>query len=1055
MLRLYQSNHLESLSKRLALLLAEPGGAPLQQDQIVVQHPGMARWLSLQIASHLGICANMQFPLPAAFIWQLFRDLLPAVTPYDRYQPKRLAWRLFACLSAIEINFQNRPVLDYLAEGEDVRRFQLAQQLATLFDRYLVYRPDWIIKWQQGEAATKGDEWQADIWRQLAQEDPIHWVSLQQQLYQLSPGPNGDKSSSRVFIFGVPTLSPGYLEIIRQISSTMEVHLFLINPCEVHWADIVSPAEQAQLTLKSVEEELYLDVGNPLLATMGRQGRDFFAAINEMDPGGEELFETEPDDRLLQQLQNNMLSLQPPLAGCLPDSSISLHRCHSPMREVEVLYDQLLAMLDELPGLTPADILVMTPDIDRYAPLIDALFSEPGGRPSIPFRISDASLKQSNPLAVALIEMLQLPGSRYSVSELLNLLEFPAIRRRFALDEVGLEQVTQWIAQAGICWGRDGDNKQQHGLPPEQRNTWQAGLRQLMLGYVMPGDGEQLWRQTYPLDVVEGSASQWLGSLLAFCDAVFGLESQLETSRTPQAWMVFLINLTEQFFYTDEENEPLIESVRETIHEMAKEAEEAGFHEPVSVSIIRHRLQEMLSLSSERGFLGGGVNFCAFAPMRSLPFRVIYLIGMNDDAFPRRQPELGFDLMAAEFRPGDRSRRVDDRYLFLETLISARDCLTVSYVGRNQRDNSLIPPSVVVDELSDTLQQMVGEEGIKQIRFDHPLQPYSADYFRSDSALFSYSPEMREAAMRVGRGREGDPPLVTQTLAELDDIIEIDLQQLLYFFANPQRGFAHHRLDINLEPAELLPEEREPFALERFDQLDLEHALVESLLQGESPESLYHRLDARGQLPHGKIGEQVYEQMQVRATEMAERVLSHRGDCQLAPQEIDLTMGQIHLVGHLDGISEAGLLTYSTERLYPYLLIQQWIRHLLLSELKPADVALQSRLLERGRTGSYRPVEQASSHLEVLLQHYRTGLQTPLRFYPTTSWTFLESLQQGDEEKALKAANNRWFGNQYMLGDVDKPYNRLLMPGRPILDQAFCETSLRLLQPLMDHLEWQ
>ncbi len=1054
MLRLYQSNHLESLAARLATQLAQPAAEPLRQEQVIVQHPGMARWLSLQIASHLGICANLTFPLPAAFIWQLFHTLLPEVPECDRYQPQRLAWRIYCLLEALDGGEIDQSVSNYLAGADDVKGFQLAQQLATLFDRYLIYRPDWIVKWQRRESATEGDSWQASLWRHLVAEDAIHWVSLQLQLGQIGKASFKETLPPRIFIFGVPTLSPGYLEIIRHIASLIDVHLFLLNPCEAHWADIVSPTEQARLALRSREEELYLEVGNPLLATMGRQGRDFFAAINEMNPGGEELYQPRQGDLLLHQLQDQILTLSEPQPVTSSDSSISLHRCHSPMREVEVLYDQLLAALDEVPGLTASDILVMAPDIDCYAPLIKAHFSSPGSRPKLPFRISGAGLLQGNPLATALLEIVQLAESRYPVGGLLNLLEYPAIRRRFGLDEAGIEQVTRWLTQAAVHWGRDGDSKRSLGLPPDPGNTWREGLWQLVLGYAMPGDAEQLWHRHYPLDAVEGSESQWLGGMLAFCDALFALQDELAISRSPQAWMRLLIGLTEQFFAADEESESLLESVRETIHALLQEMQQGGIQQELAFAPIRYRLQEMFSQAVERGFLGGGVNCCALAPMRSLPFRVIALIGMNDQAFPRQQPELGFDLMGNEFRAGDRSRRADDRYLFLETIISARDRLIISYVGRNQRDNSLLPPSVVVDELRDTLQQMVDESGMQQITFDHPLQPFSQDYFIADSALFSYSEEMREAALRVGRGNRDDLPLVPAPLADTDDEKQIDLQRLLHFFTNPLRGFAENRLNLEINQADQLPEEREQFSLDHFDQMGLEHELVEALLAEQTPEDLYQRLRARGRLPHGKVGEQIFRQMQMRATAMAERVHSlDKGDS-LQPLEVDLLFGEQHLVGHLHAVNQGGLLVYSTDRLYPYQMLRHWIRHLLLNALDPPGIKPLTRLLEGERSGQFRPAERAMDHLEILLQRYRQGLHLPLTFFPATAWIYQEKLQQGDEEKARKGAQQRWFGNWFQTGDVDKPYHRLLLPDRPALDETFFATSSEILQPLMEHLEW-
>lgn len=1055
MLRLYQSNRLEMLAARLAALIAEPLGEPLRQEQVIVQHPGMSRWLSLRLADYLGICANLVFPLPATFIWGLFHTLLPEVSACDRYQPKRLAWRIHIQLQGLDADRLQPQLSDYLLGADEVKRFQLAQQLARIFDRYLLYRPDWIVKWQRGEAATPGDGWQADLWRRLAAEDGVHWVGLQLELNRVSEERFQAVLPPRLFIFGVPTLSPGYLEIIRKISPLTEVHLFLLNPCEAHWADIVSPAEQAQLSLGSGDAELYLEVGHPLLATMGRQGRDFFAAINELDPGGEALFHHNADSQLLHRLQDQLLTLESPQSEPMADSSITIHRCHSPMREVEVLYDQLLAMLDEVPHLTASDILVMSPDIDRYAPLIKAHFSSPGSRPKIPFRISGTDLLQSMPLATALLEILQLKETRYPVGALLNLLEYPAVRQRFGLDEVGLEQLTQWLKLAAVHWGRDGESKQSLGLPCEQGNTWQAGLHQLMLGYAMPADAEQLWHQTYPLDAVEGSETQWLGGLLAFCDAVFALEERLSVDRSPQAWLTFLIALTEQFFFSDEESEQQLESIRETMHTLVQEIHEAGVQQKISFNLIRHRLRELLTISQERGFLGGGVNFCALAPMRSLPFRVIALIGMNGDAFPRQQPEMGFDLLSRDFRPGDRSRRTDDRYLFLETLISARDRLLISYVGRGQRDNAPIPPSVVVDELSDTLRLMVGESGLQRISFDHPLQPFSRDYFLSDSPLFSYSAEMREAASWVGSGTRTDLPLVKASLPEIEGESEIDLQRFLHFFTNPLRGLAEIRLDLDLHQGEELPEERERFILDRFEQTGLEQDLVEGLLSGGTAEAFLQRLRARGHLPHGRVGEQIFSQMERRASALVKRIQAFDQGDALQPLEIDLEFDDLRLVGHLYGVNPGGLLVYTTDRLYPYLLLRHWIRHLLLNLLKPPGVAVRTRLLEGERSGEFRPVDLARPHLENLIHHYRRGLDAPLAFFPATAWIYRERLDKGDEERAVGAAQQRWLGNRYQGGDVDRPYHRLFWPDRPLLDERFFETSNEILQPLMDHLEWR
>ncbi|MCG7962053.1 MAG: exodeoxyribonuclease V subunit gamma, partial [Candidatus Thiodiazotropha taylori] len=597
-------------------------------------------------------------------------------------------------------------------------------------------------------------------------------------------------------------------------------------------------------------------------------------------------------------------------------------------------------------------------------------------------------------------------------------------------------------------------NKVDFGLPEEDRNTWRAGLRQLMLGYALADHGESLWRGVYPLDAVEGSETRWLGGLLSFTEAVFELDQVFAESVTPQQWQKRLTNTIERFFAVESSSEQDLIGVRSCIEQLVEESGEAGDQVTLSLALLRHRLGELFEQPMQRGFLGGGVNICALAPMRSLPFRVICLLGMNDGQFPRQPQELGFDLMRREFRNGDRSRRVDDRYLFLETLLSARQRLIISYCGQSQRDNMPMPASVAVEELRDCLRQMVGEAGLARITHRHPLQPFSADYFRSDTDLFSYSTEMREAAMTVGRGRAIDLPLVDQPLAAMESQAVIELDQLIQFFENPQRHFSRLRLGINLEAADQLPEERERFAYDRFEQSDLEHQIVDLLLQAHPPEQLFELFDGRGLLPHGQAGGLAFEAMLERAQSMTSRIAASQGEPLEAPLVVEIPFEQNRLSGYLRTVNYSGLLAYNTAGLYPYHLVKAWIRHLVLNQLRPQGVTLETRLLEADREGRFTPVEQPEAHLQNLMQAYQTGMQTPLPFYPGTSWQFVERYLQGDPEKAQKEADRKWFGSSHHSGDVSKPYNQLLYQGHALNQQAFAETSLTLLQPLMQHLEW-
>ncbi len=1056
MLTLHQANRLEPLVDRLADLLGRPVRDPLQAEWVVVQHPGMARWLSLQLAHRLGIAANLEFPLPAVFVWRAFHALFGDLPEIDPYQPNRLAWRIHGLLQQGELGDSSSPLTGYLAVGDELRGFQLAQQLAELYDRYLLYRPDWILAWEQGESAVADDAWQADLWRRLVESEPVHWVSLQQRFFSQDLERDLDGLPRQVCLFGLPTLSPGYLQVVNRLAEVRDVHLFLLNPCATHWADIVAPEGLSRQQLQSASEALYLEVGHPLLATLGRQGRDFFAAINEFDPGSDECFEPTGGSSLLARLQDQILELETPQGGLPTDDSIQLHICHSPMREIEVLYDQLLALFEAIPGLSPSDILVMSPDIEHYAPLIEAVFGEPGDRPPLPYRVSDRSLLQRNPLAGAFMQLLELPGSRYPIGQVLALLEQPAMQRRFGLDEEAVESLTRWLVEAGVRWGRDGASKAAWGLPTDEANTWQAGLRRLLLGYAMPEAPHELWQGVLPLDAAEGAEAEQLGGLLDFCERLFALESELAQARDMEAWRDLLLDLLQRFFHPADQADEELDELRQAVQQLADEAREAGFEEPLSLKIVSYRLKTLLEAADVRGFLAGGISFCALSPLRSLPFRVICLIGMNDDLFPRRQPALGFDLMAGQFRFGDRSRRADDRYLFLETLISARERLYISYVGQHQRDNSPLPASVVVDELCDTLRAMTSDEALQDMLHHHPLQAFSPLYFEPHKGLFSYSAARREAAMRVGLGQGREGPLVPASLPDMgaDALPEIPLERLTEFFANPQRLFARERLRLSLGALAELPEEREPFELDPYQQLDREREMVEALLQGASPDRLWERLRAAGVMPLGQAGRLEFQQMLARADSMASQLRPWLSAGERQGLDIDLPLGPGRLSGRLHNLLPAGLLVYTTGRFHPYQLLGHWLEHLALNLAGPSGVVRETHLLQGDQSGRFHPPGDAEGLMTSLVSLYRQGLERPLPFYPGTAWEYVQGLAKGGEEKALQEASKRWYGNRYRPGDRAKPYNLLMWPDGDCFSEEFGRIAESVFVPLIEHLEW-
>lgn len=1066
MLHLYHSNRLEQLTDLLADTLRQPLADPLATETIVVQHPGMGRWLSLQLARRLSVCANMAFPLPAGFIWQLLRQLLDDVPEVDGFKPELMQWRLFERLANPLPAAGFEPLRRYLEQDDELSRFQLAGEIANCFDQYLVYRPDWISSWQQDRSAVPGDHWQAALWRELVAGQPAeHWVDLQQRLARMveNGSINPQRLPERISLFALNALSPGYLEILHLAGRWLDIHLFVLNPAEGFWMDLVSEEERGRRALDSTDQALYLEVGNPLLASMGGQGSDFLASLLNYDPGATEQFIEPAGDSLLHRLQRDILYAaetdEPPDDSPLEpgDRSLQFHLCHSPMREVEVLHDQLLALLAADETLQPSDILVMTPDMDSYAPYIEAVFSESVGRTHIPYTLSDRSQIAETPIVSLFMQLLAQPGGRYPVDEIFALLEQPILHRRFGLSAADLPRIRQWLETVAIRWGRDGSERVALGLPLSGQNSWQQGLDRLLLGYALPGDDEQLFQGLLPCDAVEGSDAQLLAGLYSFVTALFELEPLLKADASPADWVERLNNLIDRFFEPDDTESRLVQLLRSSVARLAETAATAGYSGTLSRDLLVAQLQEQLSAPSDGRFLGGGVSFCALTPMRALPFRVICMIGMNDGSFPRERRPVGFDLMAGKRRQGDRSRRADDRYLFLETLISARDLLYFSYVARDIRDNTPLPPSVLLSELMDYLDDhypMQPTPLSQALSVSHPLQPFNPRYFAPDSGLFSFDDANCQGAKAL-MAPTGQPDRFIRTpLAEPEEQWQqVELTQLIRFYDNPVRYLLSARLGITIAYEQAGMESRDPFDLDYFQRSELFQRLVERALQGGDPAEQLAVERARGILPHGTHGQVHFERLVERARLFADQLQP------LYPQETrvvtaDFKHHSLRLIGRLEQVSAAGLLGYSLEKIPDRQLLALWIRHLLLNVAAPEGVKPVTRWLGGEGLVTLHPVVDAQRYLGELLDLYWQGLQWPLPLFARSARAYANALADGKpRETGLKRARDKWFGGYQGYAEYDNPYYRLAFPDGEVLDETFESLSERIFLPLLFAME--
>jgi len=1065
-LKLYTSNRLEALAGELAQTLRTPPADPMAPEVILVQSRGMERWLSLEMAKRLGICANIRFPFPNHFIEGVFRDLLPDRPASPSFDPEVLTWRVMGLLPGCLGGEAFVPLKAYLADdNRGIKRYQLSRIIARLFDQYLVYRPDMVLGWEAG----KDRHWQATLWRLLAGESPgshraARWKAALARLQ--GPVPEGAPLPGRICVFGISALPPFHLRLLDAVARTIDVNLFVMNPCREYWYLIYSDREMRRLvdrlgTVPS-DETLHLEKGNSLLASMGALGRDFLRMVYDTGCEEADVSEEPREDSLLACIQSDILNLRDRgeeggktilAAG---DDSIRIHSCHSPMREVEVLQDRILALLDRDPSLTPADILVMTPEIETYAPFIEAVFSLPrDDRRRVPFSVADRGIRRQSVLVDTFLRLLDLEGSRMVATEVAAFLETEALRRRFDLEADDLALIHRWIRDTGIRWGIDGASRLREGLPGFAENTWLAGIDRLLLGYALPARGEELFMGIVPHEgVAEGDAAA-LGSFLAFLERLFAFAKSLEETRDLAGWASHLGAALDGFFLPEGEEEEDVQTLRRALADVALRQEQAGFAETVGAGIVKAHLEETLQEAGVAfGFLTGGITFCAMLPMRSIPFRVVCLIGLDDAAYPRQTAVPGFDLMKEHPRPGDRSRRLDDRYLFLEALLSAREKLCISYTGQSIQDNSPRPPSVLVSELLDTIEKGFEIRDVTDIRdaivVKHRLQAFNPEYFRG-GGLYSYSAENASAAAAAGAGPGEKQPFIASPLPEPQPAWRtVDVHALARFFANPARYLLTRRLGIRLDEAGALLDDVEPMSIEGLERYELGERLATRCLEGLEAGELLPAARALGRLPPGTPGECWFHELCTGADAFAARVKPHLRGEPLGTIDLDCTLGPFRITGRLDLGMPAALVQYRYADVRAKDLLRAWIHHLCLGIGTEGRYPGRCVLLGKDRRYSLGPVRDGERLLVGLLEIYWRGMTMPLRFFPETARVYIASLLRGKtEEEALKAAGRTWSSDRGYSEGQD-PYFHFCFGEADPLDGEFRELADAVLRPLLE-----
>lgn len=1064
-LQIISHPRLEVLADDLAqTLLNAPLSDPFAPEWLILPHGGMKAWLTGFLSEKMGIWSHAQVGLPADLLWELALQVLPDVSA-PRLDYSECLWLLLAHIDTLLAEPELALMRGWLEHyGGASARMQLVQVLAEQLELLSLYRPERLRAWSIAPEPC----WPAVVWHflcQLTGAGNLHRAALQAEILKrlnqappLSARVGSDVSGrlpgrlpgrwpERLTLFAVDDLPPFYLDLLGALARHIPTRLYLTQPLQLPCSDMPLAANA-----------LWLSCGE-IYRSQWRLIQDRAWSVQSPTSPVQSAPDSGSPQTLLQALQ---LALGQPESASLPvapsvlddQHSVQIHVTHGPLRELEVLHNYLMGCFEALPDLRPGEIAVLVPDLDTYAPLIEGVFYRPlGSAERLPFRIVPPDSLRS-PELLALRSLFELSGSRLSRDEVMAFLEQGPVARRFGFDADALAQISLWLEAVEIRWGLDAEHRQQLTLPRFEENSWHQGLKRLLLGFALHDEGQAPFAGLLPYSAMEGHSVQLLGQLLDFFQSLEQAYRLLNTAQPPERWAQLLPHLAESLLRPQSAD---LDDWYLLLAQMADLQHLAGkTPETLSLGQVRSALEKVWNAPRFREIPSGLITFATPAQLQGVPYQVICFLGLNSGVLPRAERPHELDLLAEAPRLGDPSLRQRDRHLFLQTLFSARERLYFSYTGRRVRDNLEMPPSVLISELQDAVQAL---RTAPLPVFVHPLHPFAAGYFQtSPCPVRSWSQRAFEEAQALIGPRQSQlfisGPL--PALSAPDAPIPLNWRALLAFFKQPARAFLKQRLGLSLGLSlwqnTPVPVQNERFQLNALEIWQLREDYLDWRLQGLPAEAFFERLRASHHLPLGLAGARICQQIQAEVDLLATPLQRLTG-APLPAYGFELPLGRWTLQGELAPLFEGGVMITRLSGLKAADRLQIWLYHLLLGALGQRCSVAQIGLSKgQAQHLSYAPVPEPAYLLTQYLQLYEQGLQSPLPVALESAWAWFTTRDKGPE-KALAAAEGRWWGGHAFGGESENAEYALCLPPDWIQAPACAETALKLYLPLEGYLQ--
>ena len=1081
---LHRAERADVLCDVLADLLAVRVSDPFTPEVVAVHSRGVERWLSHRLAARLGtaagradgVCANLRFPFPGRLVQSALAAATGVDAATDPWRPERLAWPL---LDVVEANLGEHwlyVLAGHLGGAEDSdakrdRRFAAVRHLADLYDRYAVHRPLMILAWavgddRDGDGLDLPDDarWQAELWRRLRQAvgTPSPAERTVAGCGALASDPTLVDLPGRLCLFGLTRLPASYLDVLRALAEHRDVHLLALHPSPAAWG---------------VEDQDA--VRHPLLRAWGRDSHEMQVVLNRRlagDPGTQDVHHAlgEPDQAtLLHRLQSAVRADTPPPGGdSRPlldpgDTSVQIHACHGRARQAEVVRDAITHLFADDPSLEPRDIVVLCPDIDDLAPVLRAAFDDDATSPrTIPYRLADRSLRQTNPVLGAVAELIALVDARLTASQVLGFAALAPVRQRFGLDDDDLERIAAWVEATGTRWGLDGAHRTPYDLAAVDAGTWDTGLQRLLLGIAMSEDDQRLVGGTLPLDDVDSGDIDLAGRFAELVGRLGDAVRDLAEPRPVAAWMTSIDEAADLLLDTPTADAWQRAQLDRLLSQVQDEAGTGG-GPPLRLAEIRDLLADRLRGQPARAaFRTGDLTMCTLVPMRSVPHRVVCLVGLDDGSFPRGGAPDGDDLLARARHVGDHDRRAEDRQLLLDAVLAAGDTLVITYAGRDARTNETLPPAVPINELLDVIDATVrsadGGPARTAITQHHPLQPSDRRCFVPGAlgtfGPWGFDPHLLAGARAAAGPRRPTRPFLEHPLPPLREAV-IALDDLVAVVLHPVRAFLRQRLGVSLRPHDDRPADAMVIELDGLSSWGIGDRLLTSLLAGSNPDAVCAAELARGLLPPGEPGRRALADARATAEAIASAARAV-ADGRRSSLDVDVALADgRHVVGTVPDVIATTIRPATYSKLGPKPKLRAWVQLLAATATHP-DRLLTSVTIGRARGGATTFGLPAIDHgtavdqLTALVALRDEALCEPLPLYCATSAAFVVAEGDGTSDPTGEADKSWTTGYGYPKEDQEAEHLLVLGGQRSfedvVADSRFSDLAHRLWDPILD-----